>query len=186
MKVQLLYTVSKVPGIILTLISGKIVTKYGIGNTALSGSLLAYFGTILTYIGISNREYLYILIGRLIFGITEGLVFSTMLSAGGKWLSGGYLTVFFSVVETALNVVVSASAYIEPSIFIQDRGMEKPMFVYSLVCFTSVIASFIYWVVYDNNKAHNVGNLENKEKEEEFFKYKAGMKDFLILAKLPK
>jgi MFS family permease len=79
-----LTAVISLPNILLALINGLLIDRYGAARVTLWAALIGFGGAVLTAIG---EPYSLMWLGRFIFGVSEGAIFISLLAGLAQWFS---------------------------------------------------------------------------------------------------
>ena len=179
-QVDFLYTLVGVISIVTTSVGSLMVSRVGYGFGALLFNTGAYVGILLCYIAIKTNNFAYMIIGRVLFGIGEGVAMTVQISIAEKWFSGKFLSVAVGLNRFAAFGGMSFAAYFEPQLFIMTRSLEVPFFFYGLACFSTVLASLSYYFL----EIRNEDKLGGQDEENGYLKAEFGFKDLRRLSRL--
>ena len=77
-----LTAVISLPNIVLAVFNGLLIDRYGPARVSLWAAVIGFVGAILTAVG---EPYALMWTGRLIFGVSEGAIFISLLAGVARW-----------------------------------------------------------------------------------------------------
>jgi len=80
-----LTAVISLPNILLALVNGVLIDRFGAARVTLWAALIGFGGAVLTAIG---EPYDLMWLGRFIFGVSEGAIFISLIAGLAQWFSG--------------------------------------------------------------------------------------------------
>lgn len=198
-EIQLLYTVATAPSIITTLITGRLVSAFGLGTFGILAAFVSFIGSIVCHCGVSLHSYRLLFAGRLIYGIFSGVLNVVQMTAAEKWFSGKYLSIVLSSNKLFMLASMSIAAYFVPNLYLNYRNIQVATFAYSIACFTTVAGAISFYVadqlaegeqqegesVFDDGEETQIKETEEEE-EDDYLNYKATFRDLLYCQPLLK
>lgn len=193
-QVEFLYSATCGPSLVITTLSALVLKKIGLGAGAVISAGLAFFGILICYWGIEcdiSQSFIWLVIGRIIYGIGEEVNNAVQISIAELWFSGSFLTISCSLNRLVVFTGMSAAAYFQPSIYLKKRNLEIILFGYAVFCFISFISNFSYliaerknWHIVDTkkqkkSKSGNDGLDRIEEDELEYLNYEPTLGDLI-------
>lgn len=173
-QISLLYSSIGLISIILSPFGGLLTTRIGLGESAIIWTSISYFGTMLCYWSISTQNFSIMILGRVIYGVGEEFSIISRISIAEKWFSGKFLTLAMSVNRINMNIFQSGGSFFIPEFYEKQRNMESVLFVYSIIGFSSVFASVVYYLLEKRYEEF----LVRDEKQAAYMSYQVKISDF--------
>ena len=134
-----------VPNVVLALFNGILIDRYGPARVALWSALIGVIGAALTAVGV---PYEMMVIGRLIYGISEGAIFIALLAGLAQWFprSGIALAaaLYLSLARVGSYSVDTSTAWAHS---LYERGWQSPLWLGTAVTAVGLAAAVgYYWV----------------------------------------
>ena len=123
--IEYLYSSVQIPNIFLPFLASFIMAKTGLAIGNLIFQLLILIGIFFNFVAVSNSSFLYMIIGRAIFGVGTEIVFVAQGSITDKWFNGRFLSVAFSLNRFMTYTFVSVSTYYLPNLFVSSVESAK-------------------------------------------------------------
>ena len=160
MKVSFLYAVYSLPNMIFSPITGYVIEVAGCANSAVIYTSLTYLGQAVIYYGVANGSYLYVFLGRGLYGIGgEGLTI-LQLTINELWFYGNFLSISVAWCDIVAVLAIMLGNYFNPLIFVHTRSLSLSFFVSALVCFFSAIVGLLYYI-YHKKFIHRLDDMED-------------------------
>ena len=156
----LLFSSEEIPGIILPILGGVILTYLPYGPSAIFLSSAVLLSASLCAIAVSNNSYLSLLLGRFLFGVTNGALTTLQGSMIAHWFprkigAGFGVMLLVSRLSTFAGLAFPA--------FLYDRvGLSAAMWFSVLVCVPSIIATVLY-NIFDTRHKRRLVNVQPTE-----------------------
>ena len=179
-QVDFLYSLVGMVSIVMTSLGSVMITKVGLGFGAILFNAGGFIGLLLCYLATETDNFAYMIVGRILYGIAEEVVMVVQISIAEKWFSGKFLTVAVGLNRFVAFAGMSFAAYFQPQLFIIFRSFEAPLFFYALACFSTVVASLIYYGLELRNE-HKLGV---EDERNAYLQAEFGFKDLGKLSKL--
>jgi len=144
-QIGLLNAVFSLPNIVLALVGGMLIDRFGPSRVALWTAGLCCVGTVLTAIG---TPFGLMVCGRLLFGVGEETLLIALLAGLAQWFAAGgtalAMALFFSLAR-----VGSYAADISPrwARTLYQHGAEPPLWLAAAITAVSLAAAIVYFVV---------------------------------------
>jgi len=146
-EVSNLYVAFSVPNFFFGPFSGFMIQTIGPANSTVILSMMCFIGMTGMYIALETNSYMYLLIGRAVFGAgAENLLIATM-AAIGKWYFGKYLSLASGVTQSINMVVGAFGNFIAPFLFLYYRNVKISVFAGAISCFISFIAAALFSII---------------------------------------
>ncbi len=176
----LLYSIYSIAAIIVLLIGGVVIDKFGTKKSILFFALICLLAGIVTA---ASSEIYVMLTGRFLLGIGAEPLIVAVTTALAKWFKGKELSFAFG-----LNLLIarlgSVSADWSPS-FAKPlyTNWQDPLWLASFVAGISVAGAILYWILESKaEKNYNLGPVEETEKLELRNLYKFSRSYWYIVA----
>jgi len=144
-QIGLLNGIYSLPNIVLTLIGGVLVDRFGAARMTVITSIICLAGALLTAYG---PDFYSMAAGRLLFGIGGETFNIATLAAITDYFFAGNLA-FAMALTLSISRLGSYSADMSTSWFAgaYARGWQPPLEIAVIVAATSVVAALVYWWV---------------------------------------
>jgi MFS family permease len=176
----LFYTAYSIAAVIVLLVGGFIIDKFGTKKSIL---LFAVICLIAAIVVASTPEFGVMLVGRFILGIGSEPLIVAITTALAKWFKGKELSFAFGV-NLLIARLGSVSADWSPS-FARPlySNWQDPLWLASFVAGLSVAAAILYWILENRSeKIHSLGSVGETEKLELKNLYKFSRSYWYIVA----
>src|SRR5580693_6855558 len=135
--------VISIPNIALALVSGLLIDRFGPARVAFWSAAIGVLGAALTAIG---DPYALMVLGRFIFGISEGAIFIALIAGLAQWFprSGIALAaaLYLSLARVGSYAVDTSTAWASP---LYERGWQPPLWLGAGVAVAGLIAALLYY-----------------------------------------
>jgi MFS family permease len=137
--------VISIPNVVLALINGLLIDRYGPARIAFWSAAIGVLGAALTAIG---NPYPLMVAGRFIFGISEGAIFIALLAGLAQWFSRGGIAlaaaIYLSLARVGSYAVDTSTAWAH---LLYERGWQPPLWFGTGIALTGLAAaSVFYWL----------------------------------------
>jgi MFS family permease len=137
--------VISIPNVALGLISGLMIDRYGPARIALWAAAIGVLGAVLTAIG---TPYDLMVIGRFIFGVSEGAIFIALVAGLAQWFSRSGIALatalYLSLARAGSYAVDTSTAWARP---LYEGGWQPPLWLGAAVTLAGLAAALIfYWL----------------------------------------
>ena len=140
----LLNAVFSLPNILLALVGGILIDRYGPARVSLWTAALCCFGSVLTAIG---EPFAVMVTGRLLFGVGEETLLIALLAGLARWFATGGMAVamasFFSLARVG-SYAADISPRWAPALY--QHGWQPPLWLAAGITGASLVAAVIYFV----------------------------------------
>lgn len=178
--IGLLYTVYSIAAIVVLLIGGYVIDKFGTKKSTFVFAVLCAVAGVVTAI---SSEFYVMLIGRLILGLGAEPLIVAVTTALAKWFKGKELSFAFGINLTIArlgSVAADNSPTLAQPLY---TNWQDPLWLAAAIAFLCVIGAIAYWVI--ESKAETKYTLgEAGETDKLVFKdfFKFGKSFWLIVA----
>jgi MFS family permease len=135
--------VISIPNIALALISGLLIDRFGPARVAFWSAAIGVLGAALTAIG---DPYALMVLGRFIFGISEGAIFIALVAGLAQWFprSGIALAtaLYLSLARVGSYAVDTSTAWAHP---LYERGWQPPLWLGTAITAIGLGSAAIYY-----------------------------------------
>lgn len=142
--IQNLYTIFAAVNLIFTPISGVIINRLGYGNSGLLFGSFGFLGMLLTYIGITNTSWNYLLVGRFIFSFSIEPGYILMATIINERFVGSFATLAITFIYTFCRLVGSFANIAMPELALRTRTLQYSFFVSAVVSSFPFLSSFVF------------------------------------------
>jgi MFS family permease len=137
--------VISIPNVALALINGILIDRYGPARIAFWSAAIGVLGAALTAIG---TPYEFMVVGRFIFGISEGAIFIALIAGLAQWFprSGIALAtaLYLSLARAGSYAVDTSTAWARP---LYERGWQAPLWLGTGITVAGLAAATLfYWL----------------------------------------
>jgi MFS family permease len=135
--------VISIPNIVLAFISGIGIDRFGPARIALWSAGIGVLGAVLTALG---NPYELMVIGRFIFGVSEGAIFIALLAGLAQWFprSGIALAtaLYLSLARVGSYAVDTSTAWARP---LYERGWQPPLWLGAGFTLAGLAAAILFY-----------------------------------------
>lgn len=138
-----LTAVISLPNVLLALISGILIDRFGAARVVFFTALISLLGAILTAIG---EPYRLMWLGRLIYGIGEGAIFMALIAGVASWFprSGVALaTAIFLSLARIGSFSLDTSPTWARSLY--EQGWQPPLWLGAVLTALGLVAASAFW-----------------------------------------
>jgi MFS family permease len=132
-----------IPNALLALFSGLLIDRYGPPRIAFWSAAIGVMGSVLTAIG---NPYALMVLGRFIFGISEGAIFIALIAGLAQWFprSGIALAtaLYLSLARAGSYAVDTSTAWAQS---LYASGWQSPLWLGTAVTFGGLVAAGLYY-----------------------------------------
>ena len=137
--------VISIPNVALALINGILIDRFGAARVALWSAAIGVLGAALTAVG---SPYGLMVVGRFLFGISEGAIFIALVAALAQWFSRSGIalatSLYLSLARVGSYAVDTSTAWARP---LYERGWQAPLWLGAGVTLAGLVAAAIlYWI----------------------------------------
>jgi MFS family permease len=137
--------VISIPNVALALINGILIDRYGPARIAFWSAAIGVLGAALTAVG---NPYELMVVGRFIFGISEGAIFIALIAGLARWFprSGIALAtaLYLSLARAGSYAVDTSTAWARP---LYERGWQAPLWLGTGITVAGLAAAALfYWL----------------------------------------
>jgi MFS family permease len=137
--------VISIPNVALALVSGVLIDRLGAARIAFWCAAIGVLGAALTAVG---EPYSLMVLGRFIFGISEGAIFIALVAGLAQWFprSGIALAtaLYLSLARVGSYAVDTSTAWAHP---LYERGWQAPLWLGTAIAMVGLgAASMYYWL----------------------------------------
>lgn len=154
-QIGMLNAVFSLPNILLALLGGVLIDRYGPARIATWTAVLCLLGAGLTAIG---SPYAVMVTGRLIFGVAEEALFIALLAGLAQWFSSGgtalAMALFFSFARIGSYAADTSPSWASA---LYAHGWQLPLWLAAGATAMSLVAALVYRVI--DARARSSGRL---------------------------
>lgn len=137
--------VISIPNVALALINGVMIDRYGPARIAVWSAAIGVLGAVLTAIG---TPYDLMVIGRFIFGVSEGAIFIALVAGLAQWFSRSGIALatalYLSLARVGSYAVDTSTAWARP---LYEHGWQRPLWLGAGMTLAGLAAAMIfYWL----------------------------------------
>ena len=121
-QLEYMYSFIYVPNIFLAFGSTLLVNRIGYGLSSIICQLLVLVGMFLCLYGVYIKQYLWLIIGRAVYGIGTEVSYVAQSGITDLWFSGKFLTVAYSLDRSMTYFFASMSTFFLPELFIWQEN----------------------------------------------------------------
>ena len=145
-----LTAVISLPNIPLALLNGYLIDRYGAARVTLCAAVIGFIGAVLTAVG---EPYELMWTGRLIFGVSEGAIFISLVAGVAQWFSRRDVALAIAIF-LSLARVGSASVDLSTSFAkrLYDAGWQPPLVLGAVIAGAGVAAAVLLLMI-DSKRA---------------------------------
>jgi MFS family permease len=137
--------VISIPNVALALINGLMIDRYGPARVALWSAAIGVLGAVLTAIG---TPYDLMVIGRFIFGVSEGAIFIALIAGLAQWFSRSGIALaaalYLSLARVGSYAVDTSTAWARP---LYEHGWQRPLWLGAGMTLAGLAAALtFYWL----------------------------------------
>jgi MFS family permease len=135
--------VISIPNVALALINGILIDRYGPARIAFWSAAIGVLGAALTAVG---NPYELMVVGRFIFGISEGAIFIALIAGLARWFprSGIALAtaLYLSLARAGSYAVDTSTAWARP---LYERGWQAPLWLGTGITVAGLAAATLFY-----------------------------------------
>jgi len=152
---SILYNITVIPNIILPLLSGFIIDRFGVRLTFLVFTILVAFGQLLICLGISHSSFSLVLLGRFVFGLGYHSQYVSKSVLISRWADKSEmsfalsLSLFLSKLGTEFNVLASPS-------LVKSLSLSAPFYLGFILTLLQIILVCV--VNFADRRTHTTQN----------------------------
>ena len=137
--------VISIPNVALALINGVLIDRYGPARIALCSAAIGVLGAALTAVG---SPYQLMVVGRFIFGVSEGAIFIALIAGLAQWFSRSGIALatalYLSLARVGSYAVDTSTAWARP---LYERGWQAPLWLGTGITLAGLVAATVfYWL----------------------------------------
>ena len=137
--------VISIPNVVLALINGLAIDRYGPARVAFWSAAIGVLGAALTAVG---SPYEIMVAGRFIFGVSEGAIFIALVAGLAQWFSRSGIALatalYLSLARAGSYAVDTSTAWARP---LYERGWQPPLWLGTGIAIAGLIAATLfYWL----------------------------------------
>jgi MFS family permease len=150
-----LTAVISLPNIPLALFNGLLIDRYGPVRVTLWAAVLGLVGAVLTAVG---TPFAVMWIGRLVFGISQGTIFISLVATLAQWFLRGEIALamalFLSLARVGSFCVDTSPTWARP---LYEGGWQPPLVLGAAITGVGLVAAIVLWVV-DRRRAQQTAS----------------------------
>src|SRR5712671_3595984 len=137
-----LTAVISLPNILLAVFNGLLIDRYGPARVTLWAAVIGFVGAVLTAIG---TPYELMWTGRLVFGVSEGAIFISLVAGVARWFSRSGIALA-TAIFLCLARVGSFSLDTSPSWArsLYDAGWQPPLWLGAAITGAGLVAAAVF------------------------------------------
>ncbi len=140
-----LTAVISLPNILLAVFSGLLIDRYGPARITLWAAAIGCVGAILTAIG---TPYALMWMGRLVFGISEGAIFISLIATLAQWFPRRGIAlataVFLSLARVGSFSLDTSPTWARP---LYEAGWQQPLWLGAGITACGLVAAVVLWLL---------------------------------------
>ena len=167
-EISLLYTVYSLPNFIFTPLGSVILSYTGLGYGAMLFTGFISFGLVFINIGVMQKYFPFVVLGRTLFGIGGENAIIAQASIAEKWFSGKFLSLALGLNNMISLLANTFGNYFTPYLFEKERSFGFTLFMNGVLTVIAWCFAVVYYLIETkyNHLAEGEGE-ENKEEDEE-------------------
>ena len=134
--------VISIPNVALALFNGMLIDRFGPARIALWSAAIGVVGAALTAIG---NPYELMVLGRFIFGISEGAIFIALVAGLAQWFSRSGIALatalYLSLARVGSYAVDTSTAWARP---LYEQGWQSPLWLGTAVTLAGFAAAALF------------------------------------------
>lgn len=144
-QIGMLNAVFSLPNIVLALLAGVLIDRFGPPRMALWTAGICFVGAVLTAVG---TPYWVMVCGRLLFGVGEEALFIALLAGMAQWFRKGgtalAMGLFLCLARVGSYAADTSPTWARP---VYERGWQAPLWLGALITGLSLLAAAAYWFI---------------------------------------
>jgi len=133
------------PNIPLSLLNGYLIYRFGAAQVTLWAALIGFVGAVLTAVG---EPYQLMWVGRLVFGVSEGAIFISLVAGVAQWFSRRdvalAIALFLSLARVGSASVDLSTKFAKP---LYDAGWQPPLVLGAVIAGVGVVAAVLFLII---------------------------------------
>jgi MFS family permease len=134
-----------VPSVVLALINGLLIDRYGPARVALWSAIVIVIGAVITA---SAGSYEVMLAGRFIFGASEGTIFIALVAALARWFSRSGIALatalYLSLARVGSYAADTSTSWARP---LYDSGWRPPLWLGAALTAVGLLAALLLYLL---------------------------------------
>lgn len=143
-QLNLLYTVYAASNIFLGPMASQIIDLIGLGMMASLSTACVFFGNFFVYFAIQERNYNFVILGKVIVGLGGELAIASAFSIVERYFKGGMLSIVNGIVQCLMQGGVALSNYITYPLYKNTRMLSFPFMIGTGLCGFCCLATLVY------------------------------------------
>jgi MFS family permease len=140
-----LTAVISLPNIPLSVINGLLIDRYGPARVTLWAAIIGFLGAVLTAIG---TPYELMWTGRLVFGVSEGAIFISLVAGVAQWFAGSAtalaLALFLCLARVGSFSLDTSPSWARP---LYDAGWQRPLWLGATITGVGLLAAVVFRLI---------------------------------------
>ena len=140
-----LTAIISLPNILLALLNGLLIDRFGPARVTLCAAVIGFAGAVLTAIG---TPYELMLTGRLVFGISEGAIFISLLAGVAQWFGRTEIALaaalFLSLARVGSYTVDWTPTWAHG---LYEAGWQPPLWLGAGIAGAGLAAALAFWLI---------------------------------------
>lgn len=137
-----LTAVISLPNILLALINGLLIDRYGPARVTLWAAIVGFIGAVLTAIG---TPYELMWLGRFVFGVSEGAIFISLVAGLAQWFARGAIAlamaVFLSLARVGSFALDTSPSWARS---LYNSGWQRPLWLGAAITGIGLVAAIVF------------------------------------------
>ena len=143
-QIGVLYTVSALPNLVINIFAALVIAKCGVALSALIFQSTVFIGVVLTYLGITQGHFYFVVAGRVFIGIAFDVTYLTQAIILEKWFSGSALSVAFGLGRSSCYIMKSLAVFVLPALYFRTRSLDASVMLISYYSVFIFLTTAIY------------------------------------------
>ena len=164
-----LTAVISLPNILLALVNGVLIDRFGAARVTLWAALIGFGGAVLTAIG---EPYDLMWLGRFIFGVSEGAIFISLIAGLAQWFSGRQISLaaalFLSFARIGSYSLDKSPRWAHA---LYEGGWQPPLWLGAAITGLGLVAAIAYRIIDARRPAATPAAVSEKLRFADLFKF---------------
>jgi len=140
-----LTAVISLPNIPLALLCGYLIDRLGAARVTLLAAVIGFVGAVLTAIG---TPYELMWTGRLVFGISEGAIFISLMAGVARWFTRAHVAMaaalFLSLARVGSYALDKSPTWASS---LYEAGWQPPLWLGAAITAAGLVAALVLWLI---------------------------------------
>jgi nitrate/nitrite transporter NarK len=164
---SLMYSVYSLPNIVLPIIGGFLIFRFGNRIVYVCCALFIMIGQFIFVIGITKKDVFWTLFGRVIFGLGGETINTTQSTILIAWFPLNQVTFAFGISLSFFRLCSSLNDYLSPKIATNTDLTTALWIGFTMCCFSFIVTLFLMYIEWRENLINKMTEITNSYENNE-------------------